>query len=89
MMGTKGAPRPAPKCKPRLKRRIEMTDRFSSLTVVLKVDVSKGEAEYLFQAIRQFSAVLKVYGDVGDVNACVAEARAKHKIKQRVMDALG
>lgn len=61
-----------------------MTDRFNSLTVVLEADIRDDDAQALLSAISQLRGVLKVSGNVSDLEAHVAMTRARHEIEQKL-----
>lgn len=65
-----------------------MTDRFNTLTVVLDRDMREDDAEVLLSAIRQLRGVISVSGNVADVSEYMAEERALHTLRQKVMDVL-
>lgn len=65
-----------------------MTERFDSLTVVLKRDIRDDDAEPILQAIRMIRGVLSVSGNVASPSAFVAEARVRQSITSRVLEAL-
>lgn len=65
-----------------------MTDRFHSLTVVLKYDIRDDDAEGLCNAINLLQGVLSVEGNVSDPEAFVAEQRARNKIMEKLRDVL-
>ena len=65
-----------------------MTDRFNTLTVVLENDISDYDAETLMIAIRQMRGVFDVEGNVSDITARMAEARAKRELGQKLWEVL-
>ncbi len=54
-----------------------MTDRYSTLTVVLENDVRDDDAQALIAAIQQLRGVLKVSGNISDPTSYMAEERAR------------
>ncbi len=62
-----------------------MTDRFSSLTVVLEHDIREDDASALIQAIQLLRGVLTVEGNVVDVTSIVAEQRARHELREQLL----
>jgi len=65
-----------------------MTDRFNSLTVVLKEDVREDDAESLIAAINHLRGVLSVNGNVRDICSHTAEIRAKNEMVKKLWAAL-
>lgn len=66
-----------------------MTERYHSLTVVLKKDMREDDAKSLIDAIRQLRGVLEVSGVVADISlSAVAEARIRHELGQKLIDVL-
>ena len=65
-----------------------MTDRHSGYVVVLANDVREDDAEPIMAAIRMIKGVVDVRPVVGDNISTIAQARAEHLIKQKVLDAL-
>lgn len=65
-----------------------MTDRFNALTVVLEDNIREDDAQALIAAISQLRGVLKVAGNVADMNSYVATERARHEIGQKILDVI-
>lgn len=65
-----------------------MTDRYHSLTVVLKDDMHADDAEALIKAIMMLKGVCDVSGNVADVNSYVAEARARREYGEKLWEIL-
>lgn len=65
-----------------------MTDRISSITVVLENDIRTDDAESLLNAISMLKGVISVAGNVSDFETHVATARAKRDIETRLLRAL-
>ena len=61
-----------------------MTDRYSSLTVVLEQDIRSDDAEGLIKAIEQMRGVLKVTGTVSDYRDLVAQTRARTELGKQL-----
>ena len=61
-----------------------MTDRYNALTVVLEHDIRDDDAEDLLAAIRQLRGVLSVSGNVSDLDAHIAQARARHDLGEKL-----
>ena len=62
-----------------------MTDRFSTLTVVLEKDIRKDDAEGLIEAIRRLRGVLNVAGNVSDSTEWMAQERARHELGEKII----
>lgn len=65
-----------------------MTDRYNALTVVLEKDMREDDAQDLLSAIRQLRGVLRVEGNVSDINSHIAYARARGDLSGRLLAAL-
>lgn len=65
-----------------------MTDRFNSLTVVLDKDYREDDAQVLIAAIKILRGVIEVTGNVADVQAFVAESRARREMAEKLFAAL-
>ena len=65
-----------------------MTDRYNTLTVVLKEDIRDDDAEYLINAIRMLKRVLSVKGNVASSSDYAAEERAKDYFRDKLVDIL-
>lgn len=65
-----------------------MTDQYNAITVVLERDIRDDDAEFILNAIRMIRGVLKVTPHVADHTALVAEMRAKHEMRAKVLDLL-
>jgi len=61
-----------------------MTDRFSSLTVVLEKDIREDDAEHILNAIRMIKGVLSVKGNVTDINLYITETRVQSKYRDKL-----
>lgn len=61
-----------------------MTDRYSSLTVVLAHDTRDDDAEPLINAIRHLRGVLSVTGNVVDPLTHVAEIRVRNELEDKL-----
>ena len=61
-----------------------MTDRYNALTVVLEHDIRDDDAEALLAAIRQLRGVLSVSGNIADLDAHVAQDRARHDLSEKL-----
>jgi hypothetical protein len=61
-----------------------MTDRFHSLTVVLENDIRSDDAEKLIKAIEMLRGVLTVTGVVADIEALMAQERARHSLGEKL-----
>ena len=65
-----------------------MTDRISSLTVVLNQDYREDDIETLINAIKLFGDVLDVVPEVADIASYVAERRVKEELTQKLWEVL-
>lgn len=65
-----------------------MTDRYHSLTVVLKNDIREDDAESIINAVRMIKGVLGVTGEMVTSEAYMAETRALDKVRSQIMDVL-
>ena len=65
-----------------------MTDRYNSFTVVLDHNIREDDAQSLMDAIRHFTNVISVEGNVSDINDYVAETRVRYEIRQKLFEAL-
>ena len=65
-----------------------MSDKFHSLTVVLKRDLPKEETELLMNAIRQFREVADVTAIQQDTSSHMAIVRAKHYYGDKLCEVL-
>lgn len=63
-----------------------MTDRYHTLTVVLKDDIRDDDAKALIDAVLMLKGVLSVTGIVSDVAAHMARERARHELGQKLME---
>ncbi len=61
-----------------------MTDRFSTLTVVLEKDTRDDDAEYILNAIRMIKGVISVKGDVRDTNTYFLKERLKREYQDKI-----
>lgn len=61
-----------------------MTDRIHSITVVLKDDIRSDDAEELIKAFSLFRGVAGVNGNVTDTGQCVAEARVRLELTEKL-----
>ena len=62
-----------------------MTDRYNSLTVILKKDIRDDDAEPLINAIKMFKGVLNVKGNVSGITSIVAETRVKEEFNEKLL----
>ena len=65
-----------------------MTDRYHTLTVVLERDTRTDDAKALIAAIGQMRGVLNVSGVVSDVEAHMAQERARRELGEKLLDVL-
>lgn len=65
-----------------------MTDRYSTLIVVLESDIRDDDAEGILSAIRLIRGVLTVSGNVADSGAYLAEERAKADLRKTILELL-
>lgn len=65
-----------------------MTDRFSTLTVVLERDTRDDDAEALIMAIKMLRGVLSVKGNVANSGEFLAQERARQEIEGKIWEAL-
>lgn len=63
-----------------------MTDRYHTLTVVLKDDMRDDDAKSLIDAVLMLKGVLSVTGVVSDFTAHMAEERARHELGQQLLE---
>jgi hypothetical protein len=63
-----------------------MTDRFNTLTVVLEKDIREDDAEHLLIAINCLKGVLSVKGNVASASDYMAEERAMHVWREKLLD---
>ncbi len=63
-----------------------MTDRYSSLTVVLEKDIREDDAESLINAIRHIKGVIRVEGNVSDISELVARSRIRSEVGAKLAD---
>ena len=63
-----------------------MTDRYSSLTVVLERDIREDDAESLINAIRHIKGVIRVEGNVSDISELVARSRIRSEVGAKLAD---
>jgi len=68
--------------------RINMTDLYHTLTVVLERDTRDDVAEALIAAIKQMRGVLNVSGIVTDSASYMAEERARRELERKLWAAL-
>lgn len=65
-----------------------MTDRFNSLTVVLKEDVREDDAKGIMNAIMHLKGVTSVEGGIASPGDFVAESRVRRELSEKLMQAL-
>jgi replicative superfamily II helicase len=65
-----------------------MTDRFSSLTVVLEKDIREDDAQVLIAAIQQLRGVLAVEGNVADLAEFVTAQRVRQEFREKLWEVL-
>jgi len=65
-----------------------MTDRYSTLTVVLESDIREDDAEHIINAIYMLKGVLSVKGNITDQDNFMAEERAKRELQNKLRDML-
>lgn len=65
-----------------------MSNRYHSLTVVLKENLREDDAEPILAAIRQLRGVLSVTGVVVDPTSHMAQERAKCDLGKKLIDVL-
>ena len=61
-----------------------MTDRFNSIVVALEDDIREDDAEAIMSAILQLRGVIKVSGNVSNIDSWTADGRAKHKLGMKL-----
>ena len=61
-----------------------MTDRYSSLTVVLEHDIREDDAESLINAILHLKGVIRVVGRVRDVDDLIARSRVQREVAEKL-----
>jgi hypothetical protein len=62
-----------------------MTDRINALTVVLEQDYREDDAESLISAIKLLRGVISVEKNVTDLSDHVAEQRAQHELRAKLI----
>ena len=65
-----------------------MTDRVHSITLVLDKDIREDDVEPLLTACAMLKCVIKVKTNVSNPTSLMAEARARHDLQVKVLDAL-
>jgi inosine-uridine nucleoside N-ribohydrolase len=65
-----------------------MTDRYSSLTVVLEKDIREDDAKALIAAIQQLRGVLTVEGNVANLSEFVIEQRVRQEFREKLWEVL-
>ena len=65
-----------------------MTDRYTTLTVVLDREIREDDAEAIIGAIRMVKGVLRVKGNIPDIGHYAAVELAKSEIRKEIMDIL-
>ena len=65
-----------------------MTDRYKSLIVGLEHDIREDDAQSIIQAIRMLRGVLRVEGQISNGDDWLAEERAKHELRRKMIDLL-
>jgi inosine-uridine nucleoside N-ribohydrolase len=65
-----------------------MTDRYSSLTVVLEKDIREDDAQALVAAIHQLRGVLTVEGNVANLSEFVIEQRVRQEFREKLWEVL-
>ena len=65
-----------------------MTDRYLTLTVLLKKETREDDAEHILNAIRMIKGVEMVEGNIADRNQWAVESRVRIELGQRLMDVL-
>ncbi|HMG15529.1 MAG TPA: hypothetical protein VK590_08790 [Saprospiraceae bacterium] len=63
-----------------------MTDRYFALSVALEKDIRDDDAESLLQAISMLRGVLKVSPLISSPENWVAEERARHELRMKLLD---
>jgi hypothetical protein len=66
-----------------------MTDRYSTLTVVLEKPMRSDEAEALIAAIGMMRCVLTVRGDVEDPGEYATEMRVRQEFIEKIWSIVG
>lgn len=65
-----------------------MTDRVSSITLVLEKSYRIDDLQPLIDALYQFKGVVKVKPNVADIESYVAYAQARHALQEKIWEAL-
>lgn len=65
-----------------------MSERIHTLTVVLEKDMHEEDVEGLSKAICRLRGVLTVRGHVANLDSMMAEERAQHELRQKIVDIL-
>jgi hypothetical protein len=63
-----------------------MTDRINAITVVLENDVRDDDVQELLTAIGMLRGVLSVTPNVSDIDAWIAQDRARHELGQKLLN---
>jgi hypothetical protein len=63
-----------------------MTDQYNALIVVLEKDIREDDAEDLIKALGKFKGVIKVKGNITDIESFAAEERARHNIWDKIFN---
>lgn len=62
-----------------------MTDRYHTLTVVLREDTRDDDAKPLIDAILMLKGVASVTGEIADLNSHMAEERARLALGEKLL----
>ncbi|KPA14475.1 hypothetical protein MHK_005318 [Candidatus Magnetomorum sp. HK-1] len=62
-----------------------MSDRYSSLTVVMEKDIREDDATAIMDAIRMLKGVIGVSGNVTQPDNYMAETRAKNELRKKLL----
>ena len=65
-----------------------MTDRFSTLTVVLESDRRDDDAESIINAIKMTRGVLSVKGNVSNSTEYMAQERARSELAKKLWEVI-
>lgn len=65
-----------------------MTDRVNALIVVLDQDIREDDIDSLCVAINHFRCVASVDKNVSDLESHIAYERARHDLRQQLVDVL-
>lgn len=63
-----------------------MTDRYFCLTMALEKDIREDDAQQIINAIEMIRGVIKVDGNISDMNSYVAEERVRRELGNKLIE---